>query len=111
MSAVTNSYVGFDGQSHPKEHDDPPIGKLEMEDPDGIRVTAFPAGTFEDWHNTPRRLFMVTLAGEAEIGYGDGQTRRMNPGDRHFEDDVTGQGHTFRVVSEGTRVTLIIPVK
>lgn len=107
-----HSYVGSDGQSHPKEYDEPPIGKLEIEDPEGIRITAFPAGTFEDWHNTPRRLFMVTLAGgEAEIGYRDGQTRRMKPGDIHFEDDVTGQGHTFKVIGDGPRVTLVIPVK
>ena len=106
-----HSYTGSDGQSHPKEYDEVPIGKLEIDDVEGVRVHAFPTGTFIDWHNTPRRLFMVTLSGEAEIGYGDGQTRRMKPGDIHFEDDVTGQGHTFRVIGDAPRVTLVIPIK
>ena len=105
-----HTYTGSDGQSHPMDYDAPPIGKIELEERDPISIMMFPAGTFIDWH-TSERLYMVTLSGEAEIGYGDGQTRRLKPGDIHFEDDVTGQGHTFRVIGDKPRVTLMIPVK
>ncbi len=106
-----HSYTGADGKSHPKEYEDAPIGKISIDDAEGIAIRTFVAGTFIDWHNTPRRCYMVTLGGEAEIGYADGTKKRMKPGDVHFEDDVTGQGHTFRVIGDKPRITLVIPVR
>lgn len=105
------TFTGPDGQSHPEEHDDPPMGKVEIDEEAGVNIRAWPPGTFIDFHNTPRRQYMITLSGEAEIGYGDGQTRRQKAGDIHFEDDLTGQGHTFRVIGDQPRVYLRIAVK
>ena len=50
------------------------------------------------WHATPKRWFMVTLAGEIEITTSDGETRSFGPGGIWLLDDTTGKGHNTRVV-------------
>ena len=47
----------------------------------------------------------ITLSGEAEIGLGDGTIHRLGSGDVHMAEDLTGHGHTTRVVGQGPRVT------
>ncbi len=101
-------YSGSDGQSH--------IETLEM---DSSEAFGFPAGSGEDlvfrrepmpgWHNCPRRQLVVTLAGLVEIGFGDGTTQRLGPGDISLMEDYTGQGHTTTVV-EGPWLSMQIPV-
>ena len=56
----------------------------------------FPADYWSDWHTAPRRQYIFILAGQMEIGIGDGTTRRFGPGDVVLADDLTGQGHTTR---------------
>ena len=52
----------------------------------------------------------MTLAGQAEIGLGDGSTHRVGPGDVLLAEDLTGRGHTTRVVGGEERVYLVIPL-
>ena len=40
----------------------------------------------------------------------DGSIHHMGPGDVLFAEDLTGQGHTRRVVSEAPRVAATVPV-
>ena len=35
---------------------------------------------FINWHNAPRRQFVVNLTGTVEIVASDGETRRLGPG-------------------------------
>ena len=65
-------------------------------------------GFFEDWHVAPRRQYIITLAGEAEIGVADGALFRSGPGDMVLAEDLTGHGHTYRVIGNTPRVTAII---
>ena len=50
------------------------------------------------WHNAPRRQFVITLTGRSEIGVGDGSSQQLGPGDMMLAEDLTGQGHTTRIV-------------
>ena len=50
------------------------------------------------WHPTPKRWFVVTLAGVSEITTSDGETRRFGPGSLLLLDDTTGKGHNTRVL-------------
>jgi hypothetical protein len=45
-----------------------------------------------------------------EIGFGDGTTRRVGPGDARLVEDTTGQGHTTRYVGPGPVITATIPL-
>lgn len=76
----------------------------------GIMFNESPAGNFLDWHPAPRRQWVIILSGQLEIGLGDGSMRRFGPGDARLVEDVTGRGHTTRVVSDVPCVTAVVPV-
>ncbi len=65
---------------------------------------------FIDWHNAPRRQFVVNLCGEVEIEVSDGEKRRFGPGSILLAEDVTGKGYISRGIGHSTRETLFIPL-
>jgi hypothetical protein len=71
----------------------------------GAVFRSTPPGTFRDWHTAPRRQSVSTLSGAADIGRRDGTIHRLGPGDVTTAEDLTGHGHTTRVMSQVTRVT------
>lgn len=74
----------------------------------GDRVPFIAPGYFSDWHIAPRRQYIITLSGEAEIGLKDGTVHRLGPGDVNLAEDLTGNGHTTRVVSDVPRVSATV---
>lgn len=72
-----------------------------------IRIFEAPAVAFQDWHNAPRRQLCVMLHGVWEVGTTDGETRRWGPGEAFLPDDVTGKGHTSRVIEGPVRMFFI----
>jgi len=113
-------YSGDDGQSHMEEFvpDFSPFVDTEgahgegtpMESATGITIRRNPPGYFLDYHCAPRRQYTITIAGELEIGTGDGTVKRFGPGTVLLAEDLTGQGHTTRVVGTETRVTIVVPL-
>jgi quercetin dioxygenase-like cupin family protein len=75
-----------------------------------IVFSQLPVGTFIDWHPAPRRQYVIILAGQLEIGLGDGTVRRFGPGDARLVEDTTGSGHTTRVVGSDPVLTAVIPL-
>jgi hypothetical protein len=65
---------------------------------------------FIDWHNAPRRQFVVNLTGEVEITVSDGEKRHFGPGSILLAEDVTGKGHISRGVDKSERRTLFVPL-
>jgi hypothetical protein len=105
---VTRIYTGTDGHSHFDEVD-VEIGKLQSGD--GILFRQEQPGHTQDWHPAPRRQYIVTLRGEAEIEISDGTKRRFGAGDIMLADDTGGRGHITRVVSSVPRLYVMMPVK
>ena len=68
-------------------------------------------GTVEDWHNAPRTQFAVVVQGEVELTAGDGEVRRLSPGDIALLDDTSGKGHKTASVGTEDHIALMIPVK
>jgi len=102
-------YSGSDGESHIEElqlasHPD----LTTLHNTKGVVFNAAQPGRFSDWHTAPRRQYVITLAGEAEIGLGDGTTHRLRAGDVNLAEDLTGHGHTTRVVGDVPRITATI---
>jgi quercetin dioxygenase-like cupin family protein len=109
-------YSGDDQQSHLEELRLPfAPGQLAEQTPlqpaTGVIFTRMAPGAFVDWHNAPRRQYVITLAGGVEIGLGDGSTHRFGPGEGILAEDLTGKGHTTRAIGEGAREMLIVPLK
>ena len=99
-------YTGEDGKSHLEEFQPP-----ESMPATSVVFRNQPLGTFIDWHTAPRKQFLITLEGNVEIGTGDGTLHVMEPGDMMLAEDLTGQGHTTRVIGEKDRISVAIPVK
>jgi hypothetical protein len=103
-------YTGDDGETHIEVKD--PVDLADLPAPQAAKGASFHVsqpGHFSDWHPAPRRQYVITLAGEGEIGLKDGSTYRLQPGDINLAEDTTGGGHTTRVVSDVPRVTVQIP--
>jgi hypothetical protein len=107
--SITRLYTGPDGQSHLEDLDpDTHPSLTTLAATKGIVFRTTKPGYFNDWHNAPRRQYVITLEGEMEIGLGDGTVRRFGPGHATLAEDLTGQGHTTRVVGNHRRVTATV---
>ena len=108
---ISRLYTGSDGQTHVQWMDlesHPELATLQ--EAVGIQFRSTEPGHFIDWHPAPRRQFVITVSGEVEIGLGDGSVHRFGPGHVNLAEDLTGQGHTTRVVGAVPRVTATIPL-
>ena len=107
--SISRLYTGADGQSHLEELDPaihPELTTLHATK--GVVFRTTQPGHFTDWHNAPRRQYVITLEGQMEIGLGDGTVRRFGPGHVTLAEDLTGKGHTTRVVGNQPRLTATI---
>jgi hypothetical protein len=108
-------YTGDDGESHLDITDGVDLDFVER---DGTRTAVHPVtgaqfairkeGHFSDFHNAPRRQYMMYLTATVEIGLGDGTTHTMQPGDVLLAEDTTGRGHSSRVIKGGMCVVVRI---
>ena len=108
---IQRLYSGDDGESHIEEmglESHPNLTELMAAK--GISFRSSPPGHFVDWHTAPQRQFVITLQGEVEIGLGDGTVQRYGPGNVNLAEDLTGKGHTTRVVGNVPRITATIPL-
>ena len=109
---IVRIYTGDDGQSHFEEQDmdSGPYPWGELREATGVIFNQSQPGSFSDWHNAPRRQFVITLSGAMEIGIADGTLRQFGPGSVLFADDLTGQGHTTRTVGDEPRLSVSVPI-
>jgi quercetin dioxygenase-like cupin family protein len=108
---ITRLYTGSEGQSHAEQlslDTHPELTSLMAAQ--GVQFRAVAAGHFMDWHPAPRRQFVIMLSGQMEIGLPDGSMHRFGPGDVLLAEDVTGKGHTRRVIGGEPRITATIPL-
>jgi quercetin dioxygenase-like cupin family protein len=75
----------------------------------GVILTQMAPEAFVDWHNAPRRQYVITLAGRVEIGLGDGSLHRFGPGETILAEDL--KDHTTRAVGDEPRVMMIVPLE
>ena len=103
---IVRLYSGEDGQSHfeditgPWTLDDRGREQTPLRDAVGVRFTRYPVGFFFDWHPAARRRYAMILSGQVDCAIGDGTVQRLGPGAVLLEEDLTGQGHTSRVVGD-----------
>ena len=104
-------FTGDDAQSH--------IELIDLADTSGwtsaqaaksIVFRIDPVGNFQDWHQAPRRQFVIILSGQLEIGLGDGSKHVFGAGDARLVEDTTGQGHTTAVYGDQPCVLTTIPL-
>lgn len=101
-------YTGDDNESHLDIKDESELNYTERDGTrtavEGVTGALFAIrkdGSFSDFHNAPRRQYVIYLTASVEIGLGDGSKHMMNPGDVLLAEDTTGHGHSSRVVKGG----------
>ena len=109
-------YTGDDGRSHFEDVDialagHGAVGRIsELIRGPGVVFREVDGDYDLDFHNAPRRQFVVNLTGAVDIGVGDGTVRRIGPGEILLAEDMEGEGHTSRAVDDAPRRCLFIPI-
>jgi quercetin dioxygenase-like cupin family protein len=81
----------------------PPAPALDLSEPMAAEravLFSMPSGWFGDWHPSPRRQLYINLSGRLAVEVADGEVRELGPGAIVLVEDVTGTGHTTRVLGD-----------
>jgi hypothetical protein len=111
---VTRLFTGESGKSHFEDieiqlHDGGKIGFLsEIEKATGIIFRTNSKDYDYDWHNAPRRQYIIMQEGQVEVTASDGEVRVFNPGDVLLVEDTTGQGHKSRALGDVPRKSIFV---
>jgi hypothetical protein len=97
------TYTGPDSESHYEEQKLTFDAGTKRTAPQGSKHVQFYERHigFRDFHTAPRRQYLLYLTAQVELGFGDGSTVRMEPGDVLLVEDLTGRGHSSRVIKAG----------
>jgi quercetin dioxygenase-like cupin family protein len=112
---MTRLYTGPDGQTHAEESEakftvDGPNEVFKLMAITGAELHRYPPGTIQDWHNAPRRQYVITLGGQGEVELAGGKKIHMAPGHIELAEDTTGKGHITRTLGNEDRITLTLPL-
>jgi hypothetical protein len=108
---IVRVYTGADGESHFEDLTPEQLAQIVNNVGKGpITLNCRPSPSFSDYHQAPRRQYVVNLSGLAEFETADGSKRRLSPGDVLVAEDLTGHGHIARSIGEAFRVSLAIPL-
>jgi hypothetical protein len=113
---ITRLYTGPDGESHFEDADVPLTvrGSNRLSDLVEAKGIIFreTGGDYDiDWHNAPRRQYILNLQGQVEIVVGDGTSRVFGPGDILLAEDTTGRGHISRAVDNQPRRSVFVTLE
>ncbi len=114
---ATRLYTGKDGESHFEDIDidikpyDAGERRSGMMPATGILFRETVGSLDQQWHNAPRRQYVITLRGRGEIEVGDGSRRQFGPGDIMLAEDVTGRGHITRGIGKEPRVSIFVALE
>lgn len=111
---ITRIYTDAAGETHFGELDIPlkdagAIGLLsQLQRATGI-IFRETSGTYNyDWHNTPRRQYVIMLEGGVDFTVSDGETRRFGSGNVVLLEDISGKGHISRAVDGQRRKSIFV---
>lgn len=113
---ITRLYTGSDNESHFEDLEIPlqdggNIGQLsELVDATGIIFRRTGPEYDYDWHNAPRRQYIIMLDGAVDVEIGDGTVRRFTTGDVLLVEDTEGRGHKSRAVNNQPRLSVFVTV-
>jgi hypothetical protein len=110
---MTRIYTGADGLSHAEEV---PMTLTGAGVSDTFKATSAqfsrrPPGPASDWHVGPRRQFVITLRGRAELEVAGGRKVAVEPGHITLIEDTTGKGHITKNVGPDDRIVVTIPLE
>lgn len=109
LMSMFRMYTGDDGDSHFEKisvelkgaaNEGKGKAMSDLIDAHEIQFAESPAGGSFDWHNAPRRQYVITLSGQLEFESRKGEKHVVNPGDVMLFEDVTGGGHRWKLLND-----------
>jgi quercetin dioxygenase-like cupin family protein len=86
-----------------------PGGRTTAKQPaTGIIFRQVPPTYDLDWHNAPRRQYIVNLDGGVQITASDGEARVIGAGEVILVEDTTGKGHLSKAVDARIRHCIFV---
>ena len=108
---IIRVFAGDDGESHFEEvTPEEMAGIVNRLGTGDITLGLRPSPSFSDYHNAPRRQYVVNLSGTAEFEAADGTKVQMEPGDILVAEDLEGHGHIARSLGDTPRASLAVPL-
>jgi quercetin dioxygenase-like cupin family protein len=115
--AITRLYTGADGEAHAERAEmnmrssgqRAGLDESVPQKVSGAQFFRWPAGYVWEWHTAARKQYVVTISGRGEVEVAGGNKFPLNPGSVVLAEDVTGKGHTTRVLGSEDLVLLLIP--
>lgn len=117
-TTVTRLYTGADGQSHAEDTEvawRPAKLHPALKDSESVSVTAaqflrWPRGFVWEGHPASKRQYVIIVSGRGEVDVVGGKKVQLTPGRVLLAEDVTGKGHTTRVLADEDLVMLLVPL-
>jgi quercetin dioxygenase-like cupin family protein len=112
---MTRLFTGPDNQTHAEEVEmkwtpGNPTELFKLLQVTSAELHRTPGGNVDDWHRAPRRQYVITLSGHAELEVAGGKKITVGPGNVDLVEDTTGKGHVTKVVGTDDRITLQLPL-
>ncbi len=63
-----------------------------------------------DWHNAPRRQYIINLDNSVQLTASDGEARIINAGEVILVEDVTGKEHLSKAINDQIRNCIYVPI-
>lgn len=114
---ITRVYATSDGESHFEEIEIPlrDAGEIGMlSDNTSVDQIIFRENTPDydyDWHQAPRRQYVILLDGHIEIEVSDGDKRQFQGGDVLLVEDTEGKGHRTRTIDGKRRRSIFVTLE
>jgi hypothetical protein len=114
---ITRLYVDEQGETHFDDFEvgwseQGPAGQVSRRFPaTGIIFRRVQADYDYDWHNAPRKQYIINLDAGVEITVSDGETRVIGPGEIFLVEDTHGKGHISRAVNNQVRHCVFVAVE
>jgi quercetin dioxygenase-like cupin family protein len=101
---IQNLYCDAEGHSHFRDIEvdlsEPWLGGFlsKPQPASAIIFRELPPGAVLDWHNAPRRQYVIYLDGQLKTTASDGATRTLGRGEIMLIEDTVGKGHRVEVL-------------
>jgi len=113
---IHNLYTDANGESHFRDLtvewvEENAAGKLSSRLPATGIIFRQTAPSYDlDWHNAPRRQYIINLDAGVRITASDGESRVIGAGEVLLVEDTTGKGHLSQAVEGKMRHSIFVTI-
>lgn len=114
---ITRLYVDAQGETHFADEavewaEETEAGRLSAPVPAKAIIFRQVQADYDlDWHNAPRRQYIINLDAGVRITVSDGETREIGAGEVFLVEDTHGKGHLSQAVNNQLRHCIFVALE